>query len=183
MEQHFDAIVVGGGSAGSVVTRRLHDAGKRVALIEAGGYDTDPAIHEPNRMHELWHGPNDWDYFSTPQAHAEGRSLHLPRGKVLGGSHALNGMIYVRCTPYDFDHWASLGSDVGIGACRDAARAVGAGAFATWPTRMPSLLGAPIDHVLATGSWTPLGFRVIETHDDAGSDHRPIVAVLRAADD
>ena len=81
------------------------------------------------------------------------------------------------------DHWASLGSDVGIGACRDAARAVGAGAFATWPTRMPSLLGAPIDHVLATGSWTPLGFRVIETHDDAGSDHRPIVAVLRAADD
>lgn len=111
METQADVIVVGGGSAGSVVARRLHDAGKRVLLLEAGGWDTDPAIHEPNRMHELWHGPNDWDYFSTPQAHAAGRRLHLPRGKVLGGSHALNGMIYVRCTPYDFDHWASLGND------------------------------------------------------------------------
>ncbi|MFT4233094.1 MAG: GMC family oxidoreductase N-terminal domain-containing protein [Leucobacter sp.] len=109
MDEHIDVIVVGGGTAGCVLTRRLHDAGRTVALLEAGGDDTNPAIHEPSRMHELWHSPEDWDYSSVPQAHAGGRTLHLPRGKVLGGSHALNGMIFVRCAPEDFDGWADAG--------------------------------------------------------------------------
>ncbi len=111
MTAHFDAIVIGGGSAGSAAVRRLHDAGLDVALLEAGGWDTNPAIHEPRRMHELWLSEDDWGYFSTPQRHAAGRRLHLPRGKVLGGSHALNGMIYVRCSPADFDQWAELGNE------------------------------------------------------------------------
>ncbi len=81
------------------------------------------------------------------------------------------------------DHWASLGSDDGLAACRDAARATGNAALGTWPTRMPALLGAPIDHVLATDSWQIVGFRVIESLDDEGSDHRPIVAQLRPATD
>ncbi|MFV0433437.1 MAG: GMC family oxidoreductase [Leucobacter sp.] len=110
MEEHFDTIVIGGGSAGSAAVRRLHDAGQTVALIEAGGQDTNPAIHEPSRMHELWHSADDWDYYSVPQQHAANRELHLPRGKVLGGCHALNGMIFVRCSPADFDQWAELGN-------------------------------------------------------------------------
>ena len=77
------------------------------------------------------------------------------------------------------DHWAGLGSDAGLASCDDVARAVGAAALGTWPTLLPPLLGAPIDHVLATNAWQPIGFRVLETHDGAGSDHRPVVAQLR----
>ncbi len=87
------------------------DAGVSVTLFEAGGEDTNPAIHDPMRMGELWHSPDDWDYRTVPQEHAANRRLHLPRGKVLGGSHALNAMIWVRCAPQDFDHWASLGNE------------------------------------------------------------------------
>jgi choline dehydrogenase-like flavoprotein len=82
-----------------------------VLLLEAGGEDTSPAIHDPARLAELWHSPNDWDYFTTPQAGANDRRLHLPRGKVLGGSHALNAMIWVRGTPWDYDGWAELGAE------------------------------------------------------------------------
>ncbi|MBK0422504.1 GMC family oxidoreductase N-terminal domain-containing protein [Leucobacter sp. CSA2] len=105
------AIVIGAGSAGSVVTRRLADAGVDVTVLEAGGEDTNPAIHDLSRMGELWHSEDDWDYFTVPLAGANGHRMHLPRGKVLGGSHALNAMIWVRCAPQDFDHWASLGND------------------------------------------------------------------------
>lgn len=111
MAEKFDAIVVGAGSAGSVITRRLVDAGHRVLLLEAGGEDTNPAIHDPSRMGELWHSPDDWDYFTTPQKHAADRKLHWPRGKVLGGSHSLNAMIWVRGAAQDYDHWAALGNE------------------------------------------------------------------------
>ncbi|MBL3687552.1 GMC family oxidoreductase [Leucobacter zeae] len=104
-------IVVGAGSAGSVVARRLADAGVAVTVLEAGGEDANPAIHDLSRMGELWHSADDWDYFTVPQAGANGHRLHLPRGRVLGGSHALNAMIWVRCSPLDFDHWAELGND------------------------------------------------------------------------
>ncbi|GAA4524128.1 GMC family oxidoreductase [Amycolatopsis samaneae] len=101
----MDVIVVGAGSAGSVLARRLADAGARVRLLEAGGPDTNPAIHDPARAGELWHGPEDWDLHTVPQRHAANRRLHLPRGKVLGGSHALNAMIWVRGAPADYDGW------------------------------------------------------------------------------
>lgn len=107
----YDTIVIGAGSSGSVITRRLVDGGARVLVLEAGGEDRNPAIHDPARMGELWHGPDDWDYHTVPQQHAAGRRLHLPRGKVLGGSHALNAMIWVRCSPHDYDGWAALGND------------------------------------------------------------------------
>ncbi len=107
-----DVIVVGAGSAGAVVARRLVDRGDvRVLLLEAGGADTSPAIHDPARAHELWDAAEDWGYRTVPQPHAAGRRLHWPRGRVLGGSSSLNAMIWVRGAAHDYDHWAYLGND------------------------------------------------------------------------
>lgn len=104
-----DVIVIGAGSAGSVIARRLIDAGKTVAVLEAGGYDTNPVIAKVAEAGVLWGGPEDWNYKTIPQAGCAGRSLTLPRGKVLGGSHALNAAIWVRGAKQDFDTWAYLG--------------------------------------------------------------------------
>jgi choline dehydrogenase len=109
-EFEADAIVVGAGSAGAAAARRLVDAGIKVILLEAGARDTNPAIHDPTRAHELWFAPEDWAYRTTPQPDAADRRLHWPRGKVLGGSSSLNGMIWVRGTRTDWDHWAYLGN-------------------------------------------------------------------------
>jgi endonuclease/exonuclease/phosphatase (EEP) superfamily protein YafD len=80
------------------------------------------------------------------------------------------------------DHYTGLGAEGGdLGRCEDAARSAGSAAVGTWPTILPQLLGAPIDHVLATPDWEVVGFRVIGSHDGDGSDHRPVVAQLRPA--
>jgi choline dehydrogenase len=105
-----DVAVVGSGSAGAVIARRLVDAGVRVVLLEAGAADENPAIHDPARVWELWDGPEDWGYRTVPQASCAGRRLHLPRGRVLGGSSTLNGMIYIRGHRSDYDTWAYLGN-------------------------------------------------------------------------
>lgn len=102
-------IVVGAGTAGSILTRRLLDAGHEVTLLEAGAQDLNPAIHLVSRLGELWHSPEDWDYFTVPQKHADGRVIHWPRGRVLGGSHALNATIWVRGAAQDYDAWAADG--------------------------------------------------------------------------
>jgi choline dehydrogenase len=106
-----EVIVVGAGSAGCALTRRLIDAGVSVLLLEAGGPDDSPAIHDPARFHELWLAPEDWAYYTTPQAHAADRSLHWPRGKVLGGSSCLNGLIHVRGARTDYEEWVALGAE------------------------------------------------------------------------
>jgi choline dehydrogenase len=105
----LDFIVVGAGSAGSVLARRLIDAGKTVAVLEAGGEDTNPVIADVFAAGALWHGAEDWNYFTTEQEGCGGRRLHLPRGKVTGGSHALNATIWVRGAKQDYDTWAYLG--------------------------------------------------------------------------
>ena len=110
-EYRADVVVVGSGSSGAVVARRLVDGGARVLLLEAGGPDDNPAIHDPGRLHELWLSEVDWAYETVPQEHANGRRLAWPRGKVLGGSSSLNAMIWVRGARADFDTWAYLGAD------------------------------------------------------------------------
>jgi choline dehydrogenase len=103
-------IVVGAGSAGAVVARRLVDAGATVLLVEAGGPDADAAIHDPARVIELRGSAYDWAHESLPDPAVAGRRLPYPRGRVLGGSSAINGMIYIRGTRADYDHWAYLGN-------------------------------------------------------------------------
>ncbi|TDD77873.1 GMC family oxidoreductase [Actinomadura rubrisoli] len=105
-----DVIVVGAGSAGSVVARRLADEGHSVLVVEAGPHRDVPEVDDPARMHELWDSPLDWAFRTVPQEAAHDRRLHLPRGRLVGGSHALNAMIWVRGNPADYDHWASLGN-------------------------------------------------------------------------
>ena len=106
-----DVVIVGSGSAGAVIARRLVDAGAGVVLLEAGGPDVNPAIHDPSRVFELWDSEQDWGYRTVPQAACANRELQWPRGKVLGGSSALNGMIYARGHRSDYDTWAYLGND------------------------------------------------------------------------
>lgn len=104
-----DYLVIGAGSAGCVITRRLLDAGHTVTFVEAGEDDFNPDIDDVARLGFLWGSEVDWNYFTEPQAALNDRQVHLPRGKVLGGSHALNATIWVRGDRTDFDSWAADG--------------------------------------------------------------------------
>jgi choline dehydrogenase len=107
---HADYVVVGAGSAGCAVAARLsEDENARVVVLEAGGPDALEAIHQPPMWPTLWGSEVDWGYETTPQAGAAGQVHQWPRGKVLGGSSCLNGMVYLRGNPEDFDDWAYHG--------------------------------------------------------------------------
>jgi choline dehydrogenase len=106
-----DHVVVGTGSAGSPVIRRLLDAGRTVAVIEAGGTDDNPDLRIPERMVALRGTANDYGHSTVPQAALGGRSIAWPRGRVLGGSSAINGMVHARGHRADYDAWAYGGAD------------------------------------------------------------------------
>jgi choline dehydrogenase len=108
----YDYVVVGAGSAGAVLAARLsEDPNVTVALLEAGGADTDDEIHIPAAFGALFKGSRDWDFTSEPEPGLRGRRAYLPRGKMLGGSSSMNAMIYVRGNRADFDEWAALGAE------------------------------------------------------------------------
>lgn len=109
-DKKYDYIIIGAGSAGSVVTRRLVDAGLKVLLMEAGPRDDMPAIHNPPEAMALWHSAVDWGFSTQPQIYAGKQDIYWPRGKTLGGSSAINGMMYVRGLPSDYDNWAAMGA-------------------------------------------------------------------------
>ncbi len=106
----FDYIVIGAGSAGCVVAGRLGEAGHKVLLLEAGGADSSPFIHVPLGYSMLYNNPKvNWCFNSEPEPHLDNRRLFQPRGKVMGGTGAINGMIYMRGQPEDFDGWKDAG--------------------------------------------------------------------------
>lgn len=110
-DREYDYIVVGAGSAGCVLANRLsaHPA-NRVLLLEAGGRDSNTLFRLPMLMGRLMHsGIYNWKYHTEPEAQLAGRRVFWPRGKVLGGSSTINGMIYVRGNPADYDGWAQMG--------------------------------------------------------------------------
>jgi len=108
-----DYIVVGAGSAGCMITNRLSaDPETKVALVEAGGWDNTPWIHVPVGYFRTMHNPlYDWCYKTEGDPGIAGRSISWPRGKVVGGSSSLNGLLYVRGQPEDYDRWRQMGNE------------------------------------------------------------------------
>jgi choline dehydrogenase len=111
-----DYVVVGGGSAGCVLARRLADSGASVILLEAGGPDKTMLVRKPGMIAIFHNVPQlkkrlDWGYYTAPQKHALERKIPQPRGRVLGGSGSINGLIFVRGNKKNYDDWAADGCE------------------------------------------------------------------------
>ncbi|KAJ3538326.1 hypothetical protein NM688_g6537 [Phlebia brevispora] len=108
----YDYVIIGGGTAGCVLASRLsEDAGVTVLLIEAGkSYDSDLLTRIPLAFTKVFKTATDWDFQTTPQAALNGREVYWPRGKILGGTSAINALIVHHCAPEDFDEWVRLGA-------------------------------------------------------------------------
>ena len=108
-----DFVIVGSGSSGSALASRLSEDGKNsVLVLEYGGTDTSPLIQMPGALSFPMNMPRyDWGYFSEPEPHLGGRKLACPRGKVIGGSSSINGMVYVRGHAGDYDNWSDTGAE------------------------------------------------------------------------
>ena len=106
-----DYVIIGAGSAGCAIAYRLAEAGKQVLIIEHGGTDAGPFIQMPAALsYPMNMKMYDWGMSTEPEPHLDGRSLVTPRGKVIGGSSSINGMVYVRGHARDYDHWAKSGA-------------------------------------------------------------------------
>jgi choline dehydrogenase len=107
-----DYVVIGAGSAGCAMAYRLAEAGRSVLVVEHGGSDAGPFIRMPGALsYPMNMRRYDWGYRTEPEPHMGGRRMTCPRGKVIGGSSSINGMIYVRGHARDFDTWAEMGAD------------------------------------------------------------------------
>ena len=107
----YDYVIVGAGSAGCVLANRLsEDPDVSVCLLEAGPPDSEDGLHIPVAFSQLYKTPFDWDFATEAEPALDGRSIYLPRGRVLGGSSSLNAMIYIRGHRRDYDEWRDLGN-------------------------------------------------------------------------
>ncbi|MGR3376972.1 choline dehydrogenase [Salipiger abyssi] len=111
MSGQAEYVIVGAGSAGCALAYRLAEAGRSVIVVEFGGSDAGPFIQMPGALSYPMNMPRyDWGFVSEPEPHLGGRVLAVPRGKVLGGSSSINGMVYVRGHACDYDHWREAGA-------------------------------------------------------------------------
>src|SRR5271154_3071949 len=107
----YDYIVVGAGSAGSVLANRLSAKPEaKVLLLEAGGSDESFFVRMPAGIGKLTGPRYNWGYETAPQPSMKGRRMYWPRGRMLGGSSSVNAMVYMRGQPADYDHWRQLGN-------------------------------------------------------------------------
>ena len=113
MPKEYDYIIVGAGSAGAALAGRLsEDGATRVLLLEAGPPDNSFWIHLPIGYGKtMWSTKYNWCFHTDPDPNMNGRRIYWPRGKTLGGSSSINGLIYIRGQREDYDHWAALGND------------------------------------------------------------------------
>ena len=113
MENEFDYLIIGGGSAGCALAGRLsEDPDTQVCLLEAGGQGDGLLVNVPSGAVAMLSRPiNNWVMETVPQKGLNGRQGFQPRGKCLGGSSAINAMVYIRGHREDYDHWAALGND------------------------------------------------------------------------
>ncbi|MEO0823030.1 MAG: GMC family oxidoreductase N-terminal domain-containing protein, partial [Pseudomonadota bacterium] len=110
--ESYDYVIVGAGSAGCVLADRLSADGRYAVLVlEAGGSDRRPWIRMPIGYGKTFHDPSvNWRFHSAPEEALDGRSLYVPRGKVVGGSSSINGLVYSRGLPEDYEDWRAAGN-------------------------------------------------------------------------
>jgi endonuclease/exonuclease/phosphatase (EEP) superfamily protein YafD len=156
--------------------------------VELGEYEYDPASRTTAVLPTLVATPRDGDGPTIVAVHAVAPLLEQFDNwsadlKLLADYCSGKNIIMAGDFNATIDHMTGLGTEPGkaLGDCEDAAVVAGSGAVGTWPTRLPAILGSPIDHVMATSDWSVTGVEVVQSLDDNGSDHRPIIASLKKA--